>query len=101
VFRLAGGYVVEVLEYPGKEDFVKSYNKDEKVLMVREGGNKAGRYLEVAVYAKGVRKGIIWLPEGRGGWGWQRFVRELRQMLKFFEAKGGSLGSEAPSLKGN
>jgi hypothetical protein len=81
--------VVEVLESPGKEDFGTTYHEDEKVLMVRGGGNKAGRYLEVAVYAEGSRKGIIWLPEGRGGWGWLRFVGELRQLLKFFEAKGG------------
>jgi hypothetical protein len=53
--------VVEVLSL-GKEDFVKSYCEDEKVLMVHGGGNKAGHYLEVAIYAKGGRKGIIWLP---------------------------------------
>jgi hypothetical protein len=51
----------------GKEDFIKSYREDEKVLMVRGGSNKVGRYLEVAVYADGGRKGIIWLPDSRGG----------------------------------
>jgi hypothetical protein len=62
--------VEEVLKSPGKEDFVKSYREDEKVLMVCGGGNKADCYLEVSVYAEGGWKGIIWVPEGRGGWGW-------------------------------
>jgi hypothetical protein len=47
-----------------KEDMVKYFCKDEKVLMVRRAGNKAGKFLEVAVYAKGGQKGIIWIPEG-------------------------------------
>jgi hypothetical protein len=38
--------------------------------MVCGGGNKADCYLEVSVYAEGGWKGIIWVPEGRGGWGW-------------------------------
>ncbi len=59
--------VEELLKSLGKEDFIKSYREDEKVLMVRGGGNKAGRYLEVAIYAKCGRKGIIWLPDSRGG----------------------------------
>jgi hypothetical protein len=59
--------VEELLKSLGKEDFIKSYREDEKVLMVRGGSNKVGRYLEVAVYADGGRKGIIWLPDSRGG----------------------------------
>jgi hypothetical protein len=62
--------VEEVLKSPGKEDFIKSYRQDEKVMMVRGGGSKADHYLEVAVYAKGGQKGIIWLLEGHEGWGW-------------------------------
>jgi hypothetical protein len=54
----------------------------------------------VADYAEGGRKGVIWIPEGRKGWGWSRMVGELRQLLKFVEAKDGSLVSEAPSPKG-
>ncbi len=51
--------VEEVQKSLGKEDFIKSYREDEKLLMVHGGGNKAGRYLEVAIYAKSGRKGII------------------------------------------
>jgi len=92
--------VEEVLKSPGKEDFVKSYRVDEKVLMVHGGGNKVGRYLEVAVYAEGGRKGIIWLPEGRGGWGWRRFAGELCQLLVPFEANSQLPGSVEISPKG-
>jgi hypothetical protein len=33
------------------------------------GANKIGRFLEVAVFAEGGRKGGLWLPEGRDGKG--------------------------------
>jgi hypothetical protein len=85
--------VEEVLKSPGIEDFAKSYREVEKVLMVRGGGNKAGCYLEVTVSAKGGRKGIIWLSEGREGWGWRSFVGELRHLLVPFQAKSELQGS--------
>jgi hypothetical protein len=57
---------VEVLLSPGK-DFVKSFHEDVKILMVRRGDNKAGHFLEVTIFAKGGRKGCIWLPKGHAG----------------------------------
>jgi hypothetical protein len=45
------------------------------------GSNKAGCFLEVVVFIEGGRKGVIRLPEGRGGWGLQRFVDELRLLV--------------------
>jgi hypothetical protein len=36
-----------------EEDISKSYREGDKVLMVHGGYNKAGRYLEVSVYAEG------------------------------------------------
>ena len=56
-----------------KVDIVKSYREGNKALMVHGGVNKVGSFLEVVVFAEGGRKGIIWLPEGRGGRGWCRF----------------------------
>jgi hypothetical protein len=61
--------VEEAVKDLGIEDFVKSFRKDVKVLMVRGGGNKLGRYLEVGAFAEGGHKGVIWLPEGCQGWG--------------------------------
>jgi hypothetical protein len=81
-----------VLKSPSIEDFAKSYREVEKVLMVRGGGNKASHYLEVAIFAEGGRKGIIWLPEGHGGWGWHQFVGELCQLVPF-QAKSELQGS--------
>jgi uridylate kinase len=57
------------LKKPVEKDFVKSYRKDVKVLMVHGGGNKAGRYIDVAAFSEGGHKGVIWHPEGREGWG--------------------------------
>jgi hypothetical protein len=65
----------------GKEDIAKLFYEADKALMVHGGANKAGRFLEVAVFAKGGHKGGLWLPEGRDGKGWQRFARELRVLL--------------------
>jgi hypothetical protein len=84
-----------------KEDIVKGYCEDAKVLMAFGGGNKAGRFLEVAVYIEGGRKGIIWLPKGHNGRSWRFFVGEPRQMLTLHVGKSGSLVSEIPSLAGN
>jgi hypothetical protein len=64
-----------------KEDISKSYREGDKVLMVHGGSNKAGRYLEVSVYAEGGRKGVLWIPVGRFGQGWRWFAGELRLML--------------------
>jgi hypothetical protein len=47
-----------------KEDIAKSFREEDKALMVHGGANKAGRFLEVAMYAEGGRKGGLWLPEG-------------------------------------
>lgn len=51
--------IEEALKESVKKDFVKSYHEDVKALMVRGGGNKAVRYLKVAVFAEGGRKGVI------------------------------------------
>jgi hypothetical protein len=61
-----------VLRNTGVEDFVESFREGSKAVIVRRGRNKAGRFLEVAVYAKGGRKGMVLFPEGRAGWGWSR-----------------------------
>ena len=65
-----------------KEEIAKTYREREKAMMVHGGGNKARRFLEVLVLAEGGRKGVIWLLEGRFGWGWWWFVGELRHQLK-------------------
>jgi hypothetical protein len=51
------------------DEFVESFCEDEKALMVCWEGNKAVRFLEVAAYTEGRQQGIIWIPEGRIGWG--------------------------------
>ena len=54
-----------------KEEIAKSYYEGDKVTMVHRGGNKAGRFLGVSVFAEGGRKGVIWLLEGRFRRGWR------------------------------
>jgi hypothetical protein len=75
------GVVEEALETQRKEDFARSFRDEVRVVKVRMGSNKAGFFLEVAVFVEGARKGVIRLPEGRGGWGWKKFVDELRLLI--------------------
>jgi hypothetical protein len=92
--------VEEVIRNPGDEEFVKSFREESKAIILRRGGNKAGRFLEVAVYAEGGRRGLVMFPEGRGGRGWSRVFGELSKAQVFLEAlcgsqssdKGGSIG---------
>ena len=64
-----------------KENIAKSFCEGDKALMVHGGDNKAGRFLEVAVFVEGGRKGGLWLSEGRNGRGWQHFIDELRILM--------------------
>ena len=73
--------VGEAMVAQRKEVFARTCRDGERVLKVRLGSNKAGCFLEVAVFVEGSRKGVIRIPEGRGGWGWQRFSDELRSLV--------------------
>jgi len=55
---------------PEEKDFIRSLREGSKVLIVRRGGNAAGRFLEVAVY---------------GGRGWRSFVLELDKISAFLK----------------
>jgi hypothetical protein len=55
---------------------------------------KAGRFLEVAVYAEGGRRGLVMFPEGRGGRGWSRVSGELSKVQVFLKAVYGSQSSD-------
>jgi hypothetical protein len=79
---------------------VSDFREDEKCLTIREGHNKAGRFLEVAIEIEGGRIGSIWLPEGKKGWGWHRFVGEMRRMLELQRGKIGPTNDDFPSLPG-
>jgi hypothetical protein len=76
-----------------KEDLTKSFREGDKPLMVHGDANKAGRFLEVIVFAEGGRKGGLWLPEGQDGQGSRHFAGELRLLLASFEG-----GSEEPVI---
>jgi len=76
--------VEEVLRDRGSELFVKSFREGLKVTIIRLGGNSSGRFLEVAVYDVGGRRGMVVFPEGRDGRGWGRVSGELSKVLVFF-----------------
>jgi hypothetical protein len=73
--------VEEAIEAQRKNGFARSFWDEVRALKVRTGSNKVGCFIEVAVFVEGNRKGVVRLPEGCGGWGWQRFVDELRSLL--------------------
>jgi hypothetical protein len=45
--------IESLLWFPGDKDFVRTFREGSKVLIVRRGGNVAGRSLEVAVFRCG------------------------------------------------
>jgi hypothetical protein len=59
--------IESLLGFPEDEDFIKSYREGSKVLIIRKGGNKDGRFLEASTYVSGGRRRFILIPEGRGG----------------------------------
>jgi hypothetical protein len=79
--------VEEACETQKREDFARSLCDEVRVLKVRMGRNRAGSFLEAAVFVEGGRKGVIRLPEGRGGWGWRRFAEELRPLTAHLDTK--------------
>jgi hypothetical protein len=87
------GWLVSTMEsllwYPGEKDFVRSFREGSKVLIVRRGGNAAGRFLEVAIYAVGGRRGIIYILEGYEGRGWRKVVLELSKVRDFLKIPDG------------
>jgi hypothetical protein len=83
-----------------KDGSATGFREYENNLLVREGCNKAGRFLEVVVEADGSRKGMIWLLEGRKGLGWSQFVSEMRRMLEFQGGQIGPIVDEYPPLPG-
>jgi hypothetical protein len=80
----------DLLWFLGDKKFVKSFKEGSKVLIVRRGGNTAARFLEVAVYAVGGRRGLILILEGREGQSWSCFVTELGKVNAFLEASIGT-----------
>jgi hypothetical protein len=69
----------ELMGILGVFDFVKPFREGSKVTIVRLGRNINGRFVEVVVYGLGGQRGFLRIPEGRGGWGWLKFVGELRK----------------------
>jgi len=87
------GWLVSMMEsllwFPGDKDFVRSFREGSKVLIIRRGGNVAGRFLEVAVYVVGGRRGFICIPEGYEGRCWSKFVLELGKVRDFLNISDG------------
>jgi membrane carboxypeptidase/penicillin-binding protein PbpC len=70
--KQCSSWLVDMMEAASqvKDEIAKSYCEGDKVLMVNGGVDKAGRFLEVSIYAEGSRKEVLWLLEGRYGRGW-------------------------------
>jgi len=78
-----------LLDFPGEQEFIKSYREGSKLLIARRGGNKDGRFLEAAVFGLGGQRGFVLIPEGRGGWGWRKFSGKLSKISAFLFAAVG------------
>jgi hypothetical protein len=92
-----------LLGLPDEQDFVKSFREGSKILIAQRVGNKAGGFLEAASFGMGGRKGSIFIPEGRRGWGGHKFFGEWRNVVDYFsDLVGCGLGSSSTSeMKGS
>ena len=92
--RRGAAWLAETVEeaswLPVLVDFDKSSSEGRKLLSIRGGCNKGGRFLEVVALVDDDRKGIIWIPKARSGRGWWRFVSELRSWLAVLDSTPGS-----------
>lgn len=85
--------VEEALKSPG-EDFAKSFREAEKMILVRGGENKAGRFFEGNNFCRGWSERFF-MASRRWWWmGWRRLAGELRKTLVVLEAKVWPLVSE-------
>jgi hypothetical protein len=91
--------VEEVLQNPDSEDLVKYFREGSKVTIIRKDGNSSGRFLVVAVFDVGGRRGMIVFPEGRDWRGWGRVSGELSKVLDFLGSSVVYPSSGAPSGK--
>lgn len=64
--------------------FIKSSREGNKAFIVQRGSNRSSRYLEVAEYVVGGRRGLIVIPERRERRGWKMFASELGKVVGFF-----------------
>ena len=92
--RRGAAWLVETVEEASRSlvvvDFNKASSEGRKSLSVRGACNKGGMFLEVVALVDDDRKGIIWIPEARSGWGWRRFMSELRSWLAALDSAPGS-----------
>jgi len=88
--------VEEVLGHPEAEDLVKTFREGSSATFTRLGENRSGRFLEVAVFTMGGRKGRVCFLGGRDGRGWGLVSGELSKALAFFGAKVGSPSAGGP-----
>jgi hypothetical protein len=76
--------IEDVLRSFGVEEFIGTTREASNAVIVKRGGNKSERFLEVATQVVGCWRGFILLPEGRERRGWSRYFRELSKVMAFF-----------------
>ncbi|KAF3973645.1 hypothetical protein CMV_002939 [Castanea mollissima] len=66
---------------PGKEYLYKRFRENNKLFEFRGRSNKAGIFVEIAVYYGGARRGWIMVPASSNRSGWSLFSKELDRFL--------------------
>ncbi|KAF3954007.1 hypothetical protein CMV_020601 [Castanea mollissima] len=66
---------------PGKDYLYKRYRENNKFFEFRGRSNKAGIFVEIAVYYGGARRGWIMVPASSNRSGWCLFSKELDRFL--------------------
>jgi hypothetical protein len=74
---------------PEESDFLDSSKEGNKAFIAQKSSNRAGRFVEIAEYRVGGRRGLIVVPKGRQGRGWKLFAAELGKVVALFSCSPG------------
>ncbi|KAB1206533.1 hypothetical protein CJ030_MR7G000011 [Morella rubra] len=77
----------------GDSSFVSKANDYSQALLAQRCVNKAGRYVAILEYGEGRRRGVVMVPEGKGGEGWRLLTGVFQEVVDHLSrVNGGKVG---------
>ncbi|KAB1204827.1 hypothetical protein CJ030_MR8G007181 [Morella rubra] len=74
------------------KEFVVKYNEASRAFLAQRCSNKAGRYVAIAEFGGGRRKGVVMIPEGKEGSGWKDLATVFQEVVFHFGQLNSSRG---------
>ncbi|KAB1206137.1 hypothetical protein CJ030_MR7G014282 [Morella rubra] len=85
----------------GDSSFVSKANDYSQALLAQRCVNKAGRYVAILEYGEGRRRGVVMVPEGKGGEGWRLLTGVFQEVVDHLSrVNGGKVGQRVSGHQG-